>query len=231
MIQRPTLIAVGVILLATSSASSAQSTTTIHKCQLEGGSYVYSDQSCGDGETFEITSKEPEPANQPNFDTSGIALPPGTVPRGAYFGMTAGSYENFEVQVEKISRGWYRVRAEDVIIQAPRCLELSLGDQAILSMRGSAGRLFFLDSGDACDVEGLFLPASETSGKYRLIVDREDQDLYVTDDGTILVETKNCYEYTFSEEALLVLDGRYSSVLHFADDQCDVEGVYERGAM
>lgn len=208
----------------TCAGALAQTTTTIHKCQLPDGSYIYSSTECGGGEILEITTKEPDPANQPVFDLPDTAPPPGALPPTRY----ASTFENYELSVERIDADFYRMRTEEGIIHAPYCLEL-LGGAAILSLRGIDSKLFFLNSGGSCDVESVFLPTSERSGDYRLTLDREDSNLYLSTDGAVLVETRRCRERARRDDALLMLDGgRFNITLQLPDEACEVEAVYER---
>lgn len=62
---------------------------------------------------------------------------------------------------------------------------------------------------------------------YKVYVSRVDQNLYKTDSG-VYISTKYCYEYSYSEEAILKYeDYSYDNKLIFdSGTTCDVDKVF-----
>lgn len=62
---------------------------------------------------------------------------------------------------------------------------------------------------------------------YDVSVTRKDRNVYKVDGKQLLVRTKYCYVYAYSEEAVLRMRGRTGDLI-FIDsrDKCDVEAVY-----
>ncbi|MBI5270766.1 MAG: hypothetical protein HY856_13935 [Burkholderiales bacterium] len=62
---------------------------------------------------------------------------------------------------------------------------------------------------------------------YELTVTRKGSNVYKVDSKSIIVRTRYCYVYAYSEEAILKWNG-YGGELIFFDskDKCDVKGAY-----
>ena len=84
-------------------------------------------------------------------------------------------------------------------------------------------------------VAGLIVMTTFTASagkRYRLSVTRKDSNFYRIDGTDFYVRTRNCYEYAYSQEAVLVWEGRgsYSNKLIFINTvgdptSCDVEAM------
>ncbi len=62
----------------------------------------------------------------------------------------------YSVSVSRDEDDWYEVFGADLYIKTSLCLQLALGDDAVLSVgAGGTGRLVFED-GDSCAVEGIY---------------------------------------------------------------------------
>ena len=74
----------------------------------------------------------------------------------------------------------------------------------------------------------LTVAASASAEMYAVNVKRIDKDLYKTDEG-VYIQTKYCYEYAYSEDAVLKYDPYdYDNKLIFdSGDTCDVEKVFK----
>lgn len=77
--------------------------------------------------------------------------------------ISALSEKTYKVYVERVADNIYRDRNSGVTIKTSLCLELSLGDEAILvwdypigSEIYSGGKLIFLRSGATCQVDAVF---------------------------------------------------------------------------
>ena len=67
-----------------------------------------------------------------------------------------------------------------------------------------------------------------TADRYSVTVTRLDRDLYRDTVSRRLIETRYCYEYAYSAEAVLTWEGRYGgNSLIFVDSgtKCDVIGL------
>ena len=68
--------------------------------------------------------------------------------------LTPGKYK---VSVSREDDDWYEVFGTDTFIKTSMCLNLALGEDAILKLSGSGyGTLFFIDDDDDCMVEGVY---------------------------------------------------------------------------
>lgn len=67
----------------------------------------------------------------------------------------------YDVAVSQEGDDWYEVADGSVVIKTSMCLNLALGEQALLKVdAGGSGTLYFLDSSDHCDVEAVLSRAS-----------------------------------------------------------------------
>lgn len=57
------------------------------------------------------------------------------------------------------------------------------------------------------DAKLILVPVNIEAGTYVLKVTRKSQDLYKVDDKNIYIQTKFCFEFSFSQEAILKVDG------------------------
>lgn len=72
---------------------------------------------------------------------------------------------------------------------------------------------------------------AESTNRYKVTVTRKDSNLYAVDGTSYWLRTRYCYEYAYSQEAVLVWEGAgsYSNKLLFLDfdhkksAECDVE--------
>lgn len=79
-------------------------------------------------------------------------------------------------------------------------------------------------------VQVLFFYSQSFAGVYEVIVDKISGNRYETISGFI-IETKFCYEYSYSEEAILKYgQSSYDNKLIFLDSEefCDVEKVFKK---
>jgi hypothetical protein len=65
-----------------------------------------------------------------------------------------------------------------------------------------------LSLGEIQDVEQLLAPASLSSGSYDVNVTRKANNLYRADGTGSYILTRYCYEYAYSQKAVLRYDGR-----------------------
>lgn len=75
----------------------------------------------------------------------------------AVFGASDASPGKYDVTVSREDDDWYEVFGTDTFIKTSLCLNLALGERAILKLNaGGYGTLFFIDSDDQCSVEGVY---------------------------------------------------------------------------
>ncbi|WP_140637490.1 hypothetical protein [Methylibium rhizosphaerae] len=71
------------------------------------------------------------------------------------------------------------------------------------------------------------LPLAAEAATYEITVTRKASNVYRVDGKSITIQTRYCYVYAYSEEALLKSSG-YGGELIFIDsrDKCDVKAIY-----
>jgi hypothetical protein len=72
-----------------------------------------------------------------------------------------------------------------------------------------SGTKVMTSNNDLEELELLLVPISINSGKYVVSITRKCGNLYKVDDKNIYIETKYCYEYSYSDEVILKIDGDY----------------------
>jgi len=77
-----------------------------------------------------------------------------------------------------------------------------------------------------CCVSTLAL-AAPTEGRYLVTVKRKSQDVYLDKKSSTVILTRYCYEYAFSDEAVLIWNGKYgdSKIVFEGGEVCDVKEV------
>jgi hypothetical protein len=63
--------------------------------------------------------------------------------------------------------------------------------------------------GDLEEAETILTPMSLEVGKYKVDITRKGSNIYKIDGRDIYIETRYCYEYSYSEEVILVVAGNY----------------------
>ncbi|MGM3172511.1 hypothetical protein [Dickeya lacustris] len=78
----------------------------------------------------------------------------------------------------------------------------------------------------------IFVSSLSLAETYEISVTRKDSNIYRIDGKNIIVQTKYCYVYAYSENAYLRTNA-YDEKLIFVDshDSCDVSGVYGKSNM
>lgn len=64
-------------------------------------------------------------------------------------------------------------------------------------------------TGSVEDAELLLMPTRISEGSYEVRVTRKGSNMYRVDNDDIYILTRYCYEYSYSEEAILVVKGQY----------------------
>ena len=66
---------------------------------------------------------------------------------------------------------------------------------------------------------------------YNITVRRIDKDLYQDRSSRTLIETRYCYEYAYSDEAVLRWESRYATnwIVFSSGTKCDMIAVFSRG--
>ena len=65
-------------------------------------------------------------------------------------------------------------------------------------------------SDDLEDAKLLLIPMDIDKGNYVVKITRKGANLYKIDDKNIYIVTKYCYEYSYSQEAILKVEGSYN---------------------
>ena len=79
----------------------------------------------------------------------------------------------------------------------------------------------------------IWFPSSASAETYEISVTRKDSNLYKVDGQEIYIKTRYCYEYAYSQRAILIIDSpggfNIGKILFVASsgsgNQCDVEKV------
>lgn len=76
-------------------------------------------------------------------------------------------------------------------------------------------------------VFSIILPLTASADNYEVSVTRKGSNLYIVDGKKIFIHTRYCYEYVYSENTLLRMNG-YSGDMIFLNSggKCDVSAVY-----
>jgi hypothetical protein len=69
------------------------------------------------------------------------------------------------------------------------------------------GTAALTDLGDIQEVELILVPASLDPGAYSISVTRKGSNIYRVDGKDLFVTTRYCYEYAYSEDAILKYEG------------------------
>ena len=64
-------------------------------------------------------------------------------------------------------------------------------------------------SDDLEDVKLLLIPTDIDKGNYTVNITRKDSNLYEIEGKNIYIETKYCYEYSYSQEVILKVESSY----------------------
>ena len=118
--------------------------------------------------------------------------------------VTPARAELYDVQVTHIAQNAYLDQSSRLVIITRLCLQLALGQSAILRYdgRGNANNRLLFDTGGlsntSCQVAGVYTANASLR--------RVDQDLYRDLNGGGYVVTQYCYVYVYGEDALVLSD-------------------------
>lgn len=76
-------------------------------------------------------------------------------------------------------------------------------DKIYQSMSVDIGTLAKTTSGDIEEIEIIFVEKSLDPGTYSITITREGDDFYRIDGTDIYIKTRYCYEYYYSQDAIL----------------------------
>lgn len=87
-------------------------------------------------------------------------------------------------------------------------------------------RLIFIALSVLCII---IVPVFSCAENYQVTVTRKDSNVYKVTGADIFIITRYCYEYVYSEDSILKIDGGEGKII-FIDkgSSCDVKGVYEK---
>lgn len=151
---------------------------------------------------------------------------------GALLMLLAGvaSAGDYDLSVTRKGSNLYKVDGKDVFIHTRYCYEYVYGEDSLLRMSGSSGKIVFIDAGESCDVKAVYGASDQSPGKYRVSVSREDDDWYEVFGTGTYIKTSMCLSLALADDAILNLSGGGYGKLVFIDDDedCTVEGVYQK---
>ncbi len=136
--------------------------------------------------------------------------------------LNASQAASYEVSLTRKAKNLYKVSGQAAWVQTRYCYHYGYGDEAVVTDT----KVVFVGSGDTCDLKKILRDASIAAGSYRVSVTHDDDDLYSTLEGVLLV-TSGCYRFVFGQDAILRLTVGGRGSLTFTDDgqQCSVEAV------
>ena len=76
-------------------------------------------------------------------------------------------------------------------------------------MKPTDGTKILTAGDDLEDVKLILVPMEIEKGNYVVKITRKGSNLYLVDDKHIYIETKNCYEYSYSQEVILKVESNY----------------------
>jgi len=62
--------------------------------------------------------------------------------------------------------------------------------------------------GEIVELESIYIISKIELGKYSITVTRKGQDFYQIDGTNIFIKTRYCYEYSYSQDAILIIDSQ-----------------------
>jgi hypothetical protein len=137
--------------------------------------------------------------------------------------------DTYEVTVSRKGSNIYKASGKDIIIQTRHCYAYAYSEDAILKGNGYGGEIIFPESRDKCDVKAVFGPSTQKSGKFKVMISRDDDDWYEVFGTNTYIKTSACLSLALGEEAIFNHRGSGIGTLNFKDGtDCMVEGVYSK---
>jgi len=140
----------------------------------------------------------------------------------------------YDVTVSRIESNFYEDTIQNLIIQTSLCFEIAILDDAVLQIDyptgNPIGKLLF-SGGSECDVVQIYEEVPVSAGQYALTVSRVENDFYEDSAQDVIIHTRYCYEYVYSQAAILTVDSPYGyniGTILFDDilqNICDVQRV------
>ena len=129
---------------------------------------------------------------------------------------------------------FYEDSFQNLIIQTSFCYELVYSDNAVLRVDNPSGNLIgklLFSNGNECDVKQIYEEKAVSIGQYALTVNRVESNFYEDPNQDVIINTRYCYNYAYSQEAILTVDSPYGyniGTILFDDivnTECDVQRV------
>ena len=137
--------------------------------------------------------------------------------------------EDYDVSVTHIDSNLYKIDTMDIYVQTRYCYEYVYYEDSILRMDGRTGEIVFLNSGYSCGVAGVYGDAEVDSGRYAVIITREEDNWYEIIGMDIFIRTSICLELSIMDDATLRVSAGGFGTLYFPNGRdCMVEGLYGR---
>lgn len=126
------------------------------------------------------------------------------------------------VSVSREHDSLYRVSGSEAYILTESCSETGSSEEAAIHN----GELIFLDSKRGCRIAETLTKANLRAGNYNVTVSRKDANVYKMSYPTAYIITRYCYEYAYSEDAVLKWRSYSGELVWENGDDCDVEAVF-----
>jgi len=130
----------------------------------------------------------------------------------------------YRVEVSRADQDLYEVLWQNAFVVTRSCYVYAYFEDALLY---GANHIEFVDSGDTCDVAGVYQKYNHPAGIYEVNVSREAGDWYKIHTNGSYVRTSFCYQYVYFHSAILELNGFGTGTLFFGNgSSCGVSGYY-----
>jgi hypothetical protein len=140
--------------------------------------------------------------------------------------MAAGDYV---VNITRSDFNMYKITSSGLMIVTKSCHERPRRNKAVLSMDGLSGTLLF-ESGEECDVKGVYRQATIANGKYQVAMSYESENWFKVLGQNLFIRTMACANPCMGEEAVLHAYGGGVGAIIFQDDndECSVDGIFSQ---
>lgn len=141
----------------------------------------------------------------------------------------SSSAATYEVSVTRKGANLYKVDGKNILIKTRYCYVYAYSEESIFKWEGYDGKLIFITSKETCDVKGTYGASSQNTGKYSVMVSRQDDDWYEIFGTGTFIKTSSCLSLALGEEAVLSLNsGGYGQLIFKDGDSCMVEGLFTK---
>ncbi|MCG5031551.1 hypothetical protein MAF45_08860 [Mesosutterella sp. OilRF-GAM-744-9] len=143
------------------------------------------------------------------------------------FGLASAAWaDSYTATLTRRSSNLYEEESSRFLVKTKYCFEYAYSEDSLIDTNRQS--VYFKDSRETCDLEGIYRPVRLPAGRYRAEVNREDDGWYQTDAGFFL-HSSLCLELALYEKAALRLSGRGTGRMKFENGEtCPIDGIYQK---